>query len=534
VLDRVLAIGKAVLAEGEVDGVLTAALDGMIELVGAERGMVLLFHPQGMTRFQAARKLEREDLERPEFEVSRTVIERVRETGEGFWSANVLEDPEVSDRQSVLRLGLLSVICQPIRRDGETFGVVYLDHRRVQKAFDRRDAAAAASFAELISVAAANALERRRLRDQVAELEGELRGRFDFEAIVGNDPAMVETLELVGRIADTDATVLVRGESGTGKELVARALHANSRRRGRPFVAVNCAALPETLLEAELFGHVRGAFTGAVRDNPGWFERARGGTLFLDEIGELTPALQAKLLRVLDTGELSRVGGTRVERADVRLVAATHQDLEARVADGGVREDFLYRLKVLEVRVPPLRERKGDLPALARHLLAELTRRHGRGAKRLSKGAEARLLAHDYPGNVRELRNALERAVLVSDGEVIEPSHLPAGIGRAGGPGRAGEGTSALARSAGAPKVGFAEAKRQAVASFESDYVRRCLAETGGNISAAARLAGIDYKNFYTKVKRYRIEPASFKEGGGGAGGDEESSGASARRTKET
>ncbi len=506
-LERVLEIGKTVLAESDVDTMLEAALDGMIDLVAAERGLVLLFDSRGGTLFQTARRLDREDLERPEFEVSRGVIERVRESGEPFWSPNVEAEPGVGERQSVLRLGLLSVICQPMRRGEETFGVVYLDHRRINAAFDAADASAAASFAELISLAAANALERRRLRHKVAGLERELRGGFDFDAIIGHDPAMVETLDLVSRIADTEATVLIRGESGTGKELIARALHGNSRRRKKPFIPVNCAALPETLLEAELFGHVKGAFTGASRDNPGWFERARGGTLFLDEIGELTPALQAKLLRVLDTGELSPVGSTRVQQADVRLVAATHQDLESLVEAGRVREDFLYRLKVLEVRLPALRQRPGDLPALSHHLLSELGRRHGCGEKRLSPAAEKLLAAHDFPGNVRELRNALERAVLVSRGEVIEPAHLPETI-RKTAPGRDRAGVLGDA----APEVGFSEAKQRIIEDFESEYVRRCLAASDGNISAAARLAGIDYKNFYTKVRRYRIKPASFKD----------------------
>src|SRR4029077_5646860 len=191
-----------------------------------------------------------------------------------------------------------------------------------------------------------NALERRRLTQRIDSLSEQLRERYDFRGIIGHDPRVGEGLRLGLRVADSDATVLIRGESGTGKELIARALHFNSRRRGRPFVPVNCGALPENLLDAELFGHVRGAFTGAVRDNPGWFERAEGGTLLLDEVGELTPALQVKLLRVLENGEYSRVGSTTIRRADARIVAATNRDLEEQVREGKVRQDFLYRLNV--------------------------------------------------------------------------------------------------------------------------------------------------------------------------------------------
>jgi transcriptional regulator with GAF, ATPase, and Fis domain len=500
--ERLLTLAGAVLAETNLGGVLTVALDGLIELVGAERGMVLLFAADGSESFETARRIEREDLERPEWEVSRGIIERVRESGEAFWSPNALDEPGLSGRGSVLRLRILSVICQPIRHADATLGVVYLDHRKAAGVFEHEDAVLAARFAELISAAAGNALERRRLERQVETLSSRLARGERFPAIVGHHSQMAALLDLVGQFADTEATVLVRGESGTGKELVARALHAGSRRRERPFVAVNCAALPDTLLESELFGHVRGAFTGAVRDNPGWFERARGGTLFLDEVGELAPPLQAKLLRVLETGELSPVGGSRTVATDVRLVAATNQDLDELVREGRVRQDFLYRLKVLELIVPPLHERASDLPALVAHLLAELGERHRRPGRRLSAAAAAALAKHRFPGNVRELKNALERGLLVAPGEVIELDHLPESV-RGRGDARPAAGTPV--------DVGFREAKQRAVEGFERDFLARCLARTAGNVSAAARLAAIDYKNFYTKMRRLGVDPAAFK-----------------------
>jgi transcriptional regulator with GAF, ATPase, and Fis domain len=501
--DRLLTLARAVLAESDLDRVLIVALDGLIELVGAERGMVLLFAEDGATRFETARRIEREDIERPEWEVSQGVIEWVRESGEPFWSPNALDDAAVGDRGSVLRLGILSVICQPIRHGDETLGVVYLDHRKAAGVFRREQADLAARFAELISAAAGNALQRRRLERRVEALAARLDGGERAPAIVGHHPTMLALLELVAQVADTEATVLVRGESGTGKELVARALHAGSRRRDRPFVAVNCAALPETLLESELFGHVRGAFTGAVRDNPGWFERARGGTLFLDEVGELAPPLQAKLLRVLENGELSPVGGTRVVRADVRLVAATNQDLETLAREGRVRRDFLYRLRVIELVVPPLRERRSDLPALVAHLLAELGERHRRPGRRLSSSAAAAVAAHDLTGNVRELKNALERGLLVAPGKVIGREHLPESM-RGGGEGMPD----------GLPlELGFREAKRLAIEGFERDFLARCLGQCGGNISAAARRAGVDYKNFYTKMRRLGLDPVDYRDG---------------------
>ena len=494
-LARLLELGKRVLAESDLDRMLTAAIDGVIELCGAERGMILLFDPGDTDEVvvETARNLECEDIERPEFEVSRSILERVRTTGEPFWHPNVLEDPKLGHKASVLRLLILSVICQPIRHGGQTLGVVYLDNRSAEGVFTAETARLVESFSEFISLAARNALDRRQLAQRICDLSAELRERYDFEAILGHDPRMVEVLRLVGRIADSEATVLIRGESGTGKELIARALHFNSRRRTRPFVPVNCGALPENLLESELFGHVRGAFTGAVRDHAGCFERAEGGTLLLDEVAELTPPLQVKLLRVLENGEYSRVGGSQIRSANVRVVAATNRDLEALVKEGRVRQDFLYRLNVVEVRLPALRERRSDLPLLIRHFLA----RFG-GGKRLGAEAEARLLAYDWPGNIRELQNVIQRAVLLSEGPEIEVRHFP----------------EALLCPQPAPAElpgGFREAKQRVVERFEREYLSRCLREAGGNISQAARTAGIDYKNFYNKMQQLGIDPAGFK-----------------------
>jgi transcriptional regulator with GAF, ATPase, and Fis domain len=512
VLNRLLELGKSVLAEQDLDRMLTTAIDGMIGLCRAERGMILLFDPYGPGGeivVETARNLGREDIERPEFQVSRTILRKVQSEGRPFWHPNVLDDPTIGQRASVLRLLILSVICQPIRDGGQTLGVVYLDNRSAEGVFTEETAELVASFSEFISLAARNALERRRLNQRICHLSAELRERYDFSAIVGQDPRMLDVLELVAQIADSDATVLIQGESGTGKELIARALHFNSARRDKPFVPVNCGALPESLLEAELFGHVRGAFTGAVRDNPGWFERADGGTLLLDEIGELPPSLQVKLLRVLENGEYSRVGNTQIRRADARIVAATNRDLEELAREGRIRRDFLYRLNVVEVRLPALRERRSDIPLLIRSFLEQLGSRRGEPARPLSPQAEQLLLAHDYPGNVRELQNILQRAVLLSGGGTIERRHLPEALQ-----------AQAVAERGGAaeeqpldldPAAGFRTAKLRAVERFERDYIRRCLSEARGNIRQAAKAAGIDYKNFYTKMQQHRIDPASFR-----------------------
>jgi Nif-specific regulatory protein len=514
-LERLLELGKSVLAERDLDRMLTTAIDGVIELCGAERGMILLFDPEdGSIVVEVARNLRKEDIERPEFQVSRSILEKVRSEGRPFWHPNVLDDPSIGHRASVLRLLILSVICQPIQDGGQTLGVVYLDNRSAEGVFTEETARLVESFSELVSLATRNALDRRRLTQRIDRLSRELREQYDFGAIVGQDARMVEVLKLVAQVADSEATVLIQGESGTGKELIARAIHFNSRRRDKPFIAINCGALPENLLESELFGHVRGAFTGAVQDHPGWFERAEGGTLLLDEVGELTPSLQVKLLRVLENGEYSRVGSTQVRRADARIVAATNRDLDELAREGRIRRDFLYRLNVVEVRLPPLRERRSDLPLLIRHLIEKQVSRQGknRGPKHLAPETEQRLLGYDYPGNVRELQNVLQRAMLLSEGEIIEARHLPDAL-QGGRPSAASDAPEAMEPEGDDSLLseGFRAAKQRVVERFERDYITRCLRQAHGNISQAARLAAIDYKNFYTKMQQHGIDPAGFR-----------------------
>ncbi len=499
-LERLLAIGKRVLAGGgEVSQTLALALDGVIELCGAERGMIVLYDGGGEPLFEEARNLDRQDIAKPEFEVSRTILEKVRREGLPFWSLNALDDPTLAATGSVMRLRILSVICLPIHHAGQSLGLVYLDNCSAAGVFRPQTRDLVESFADFISLAAHQALERRRLSLQVIELSNELRAAYRFEAILGDDPAFLDVLRLVAQVADSEASVLIQGESGTGKELIAKALHHNSRRRDRPFVAVNCGALPEGLLEAELFGHQRGAFTGAVADQPGWFEKANGGTLFLDEVGEMSAALQVKLLRVLESGEYARLGSAAVRRTDVRVVAATNRDLREMAAEGKMRTDLLYRLDVIRVEMPALRDRPGDIPLLARHFLERWTAKYDR-ERRFSARAERLLLAYDYPGNVRELQNAIQRAVLVSRGPAIEPQDLPDTL-RAAEEARPGAGTG-----------GFRLAKRRVIEDFERAYICRALEEAGGNISRAAQAAGIDFKNFHAKMRRYRIEPARYKQ----------------------
>lgn len=502
VLENLLEIGRKVLAEEDIDRVLATAMDGAIRLSGAERGLIILFDSDGRERFHTARNLDREDLEEPRNEISRSIIRKVRKEKQPVFLKNAREDPEFRASKSVRGLKVLSVICLPLIHDEDLVGAVYLDNRSFRSVFKPETFHFAQKFAEFISVAAAHALEQQRLRDNVRALQRDLHEQYSFGEIIGSHPAMTEILRLVAQVADTEATVLIQGESGTGKELIARALHQNSSRGDRPFVAINCGALQESLLGSELFGHVKGAFTGASEDKVGWFERAHGGTIFLDEVGEMSPALQLKLLRILQTGEFSPVGSTVVRRTNARVLAATNRNLRRLVHEGRFREDVFYRLNVIVLDVPPLRDRASDIPLLAQHFLDQHGRKYGRRGLRLSPQARAQLLKYPFPGNVRELENMMERAVILCKGDEIGVEELPLNLN----PPDAFNNAEATATT-------FRAAKQRLLAEFERSFILDRLAESGGNISQAARASGMDVKNFYEKMKRHGIDPKAMKAG---------------------
>ena len=334
------------------------------------------------------------------------------------------------------------------------------------------------------------ALERTRLAREHRILLERVQREFGFDNLIGTGPAMRGVFETVRKVAETDLTVLVRGDSGTGKELVAQALHQHSQRRTRPFIAVNCAAISRELVESELFGHEKGAFTGADARRVGRFEAADGGTIFLDEIGDMAPETQAKVLRVSQERSFERVGGTQPIEVDVRIVAATHRDLEREVEEGRFREDLYYRLRVVEIALPPLRERREDIPLLAERFLKQLAERLGRDRKRLSEEALAGLVRYAWPGNVRELRNAVEQAAVLSSGPAIEEEDLRLD-------------PRAATASAGSvdTTLPFREAKQGAVETFERAYLLRALRAHGGNVSRTAEAIGMVRQSLQQKIR---------------------------------
>jgi two-component system response regulator HydG len=372
---------------------------------------------------------------------------------------------------------------------------------------------------ELVARAVAKAAERKELFDRNRRLETQLRereGQPPGDGLVGNSPAMREVVRMIDAVAYSGATVLVTGESGTGKELVARALHQKSPRRSGPFVALNCGALTETLLESELFGHVKGAFTGAQRDQKGLFDAAAGGTIFLDEIGDIPLSTQVRLLRVLQEGEIKRVGSAESVKVDVRVIAATHRDLPKLVKGGKFREDLFYRLNVIAIPLPSLRERIEDVPLLAHHFLRRYSDRLGKKVKTLAPEAIELLGAYRWPGNVRELENAIERAVVLCRGDTVTQGDLPPAVtGR----------TAPLVRDTPQPgeelawlNQSYASAKDQALRRFERSYVEALMRSCDNNISAAARKAGMDRSNFKRVLRKYRTDVEADAAGEGGEG----------------
>ena len=398
--------------------------------------------------------------------VSRALVRRVLEQGAAELSTDVDPPAGLDAGGSAGAVGCL--ICAPLNAGSRALGVLYLERPQGEDRFEEDHLRLASAAAAVAAAALENArhleslaAENRRLRS--AELEHDM---------VGESPAMDAMLRFVARVAATDSTVLLRGESGTGKELVARAIHRNSQRSEKPFVAINCATLSETLLESELFGHERGAFTGAVARRAGKLEVADGGTVFFDEVGEIPVALQAKLLRALETRCFERVGGSRPVEVDVRWVAATNRDLEAAIAGGTFRQDLYYRLNVLTVELPPLRQRREDVPLLARHFTDRFARKLNRRVAGLAPAVRDALLAYDWPGNVRELANAIERALVLGDGEELRPEDLP----------------EAVIESAGGAPTRFHEA----VAEAKRRLILDAIGAAAGNLSHAAEQLGLN------------------------------------------
>jgi transcriptional regulator with GAF, ATPase, and Fis domain len=501
-----LLLTRRLAREDDLGRLLEQIVDTMLELTGGERGVAIV--SAGDANMEVAREFGGAD---DAVSFSRSVVQRVLEDGVPVLSVDAAADERFDQSKSISHLNLRSVVAVPLSFRGDRLGALYVDHRLRRGAFDEEDLALVEDFADIAAMAVAHAralrlareqaeaLARqsdelsRRLEEREAEVQGlrdEVRAapeRTEYRGMVGSSAAMQELYRLVDRLGGRDVPVLIQGESGTGKELVARALHAAGSRGSSAFVAENCGAIPESLIESVLFGHARGAFTGAVSARPGLFESANGGTIFLDEIGEMPLAMQTKLLRVLQEGEVRRVGENQVRRVDVRIIAASNRDLEALVNEGRFRQDLFYRIHVVRLELPPLRRRREDIMSLVSHFLD----RYEAGAMTLSKAAIRRVLLYGWPGNVRELENEVQRWVALCDGRVriedLSPGLLP---------GDAGEDPDDLGL-------------KRRVARLERELISEAMRRAGGNQTAAAELLGLSRYGLAKKIKRQAEQDAA-------------------------
>jgi Nif-specific regulatory protein len=485
---------------GPLPRTLQRILQILAQRMGMNRGTVSILNPEtSQLQIEVAHGLTAEARKRGRYKLGEGITGRVVESGEPAVVPVVSQEPLFLNRtrsRGSREKDEISFICVPININHRTIGALSVDrlHRDLDLDHDLR---LLTIIASIIAQTVNNILlidrEKERLQNENLKLKGQLQERYQMGNIIGTSGRMRQVFEMIGRVAKSNATILIRGESGTGKELVASAVHYNSLRADKPFIKVNVAALPETLVESELFGHERGAFTGALQRKQGRFELAQGGTIFLDEIGDLSPNVQLKLLRVIQEREFTRLGGTATLKADVRLLAATHRDLEQALTKGTFREDLYYRLNVFPIYLPPLRERMADIPLLAEHFLSKYSGEHQKPVKRVSAPALDLLMQYPWPGNVRELENIIERAVLVCDEDTILSVHLPPSLQRQ--------------EPGASPTSGLSSQ----VEKLEKELITEALRQTRGNQSKAATLLDTSLRILGYKIKQYGIETRGFR-----------------------
>lgn len=463
----------------ETEPLLSKIIDIAVETVGAERGFLVLTD-NGDFVLKAARNISHETIE-DITQASSSIIRTAITENKPILTHDAQADPRFSGSESVIIHQINSAACVPLFLKDGPLGAIYLDSRMDREKFDQETLIFLLAFANYAALAIENALEYERLKEKNLQLQSEVRRLYAFDEIIGKSVKMQEIFDIMYRILNSDITVLLEGESGTGKELVARALHYSCFRRDKPFVAQFCGNLAESLLESELFGHKKGSFTGAINDKKGLFEYADGGTFFLDEISEISPQIQAKLLRVLQDGEIRRVGETESKRVDVRIISATNRDLREEVKKGTFREDLYYRLNVIQIKMPPLRERHGDIPILAKHFLKKFARKSREPIKHLSREALKALEKYHWPGNVRELENCLERAIILSSDDMIRPDDLLI------------------------PQVEEEDRQRKSLKEMEKEVVLKVLEEESGNKTRTAEVLGVSLRWLHYKLNEWNV-----------------------------
>ena len=481
-LSALLKVGTTITAIRGVKELQQRLLDVIFEVVPARRGVILLTGEQSGAEpeFTSIFGLDRVCGPNQKITVSSTIVRRVLKDNAAFLIGDT-DKNETLHTDSLIAAQSRSLLCVPLLMPGQTLGVIYLDTDLPDVHFDEDHLHLVTAIAAIAAVAIQNARHIEALESENRRLLADANLEHNM---VGESPLMQRVYQLVSKVAPTESTVLISGESGTGKELAARAIHGNSKRANKPFIAVNCAALAESLLESELFGHEKGAFTGALQQRKGRLEIADGGTIFLDEIAELSPALQTKLLRVLQEREFERVGGTRSIKVDIRVLAATNSDLDAAISNGTFRHDLYFRLNVVELKMPALRERAEDISMLANYFVAKYADKCNRKVVGISAAAKELLLRYDWPGNVRELENAIERAVVLGMTDQILPEDLPEAI-----------------LEASAPEAVTASGYHEVVSSTKKQIIIDAMKKANGSYTAAAKLLGL-HPNYLHRLAR--------------------------------
>ncbi len=486
----------------DIRDVVEPVLEAMAQHMGMLRGtLTLLNRETGEIFIEAAYGLSNTQKERGRYRLGEGVTGKVVQTGQPAVVPLISEEPLFLNRTGArksLRKKDISFICVPIKLGNTVIGALSADRlfsERISLKEDVRLLSIIASMiAQAVRVRQSAQEERQRLMEENIRLQQKLKNRFRPANIVGNSREMQVVYDLIAQVSKSNTTVLIRGESGTGKELVAHAIHFNSLRAAKPFIKVNCAALPETVIESELFGHEKGAFTGALNRRKGRFELANGGTIFLDEVGDLSPTTQIKLLRVLQEKEFERVGGTATIKADVRIIAATNRNLEKLLDEGKFRHDLYYRLNVFPIHIPPLRERRTDIPLLADFFVEKYSKENHKDIRRISTPAIDMLMSYHWPGNVRELENCMERAVLLSVDGVIRSYHLPPTL-----------------QTAEASRTTHSTTLQDALDNLERELIVEALKSSRGNKAKAARALGITERIMGLRVKKHGIDCRKFR-----------------------
>ena len=481
-LRKLQGFSERLMMSKSVDDLLETLLDDVMDVTGADKGVVLLVDAADETptpEIKTARNLQKDAIKDGKGGVSDSIVRQVIDAKRPIIVSDALTDTKFGQSESVVALKLSSVMCAPMLSQGEIIGVLYVGNDQVKHLFTRRQLDLLVVFAGQASLILQNAMLLSALRADKEKLSAELSDKR-FGEIIGACPSMMEVFRKLQKVAGTDISVLITGETGTGKELIARELHRRSNRANGPFVTVNCGAIPENLIESEMFGHVKGAFTGAIASRPGKFQQADGGTLFLDEVGELTQALQVKLLRAIQERVVYRVGDSRPEKCDIRIIAATNRDLDEMIKTGDFREDLYYRLNVVNLWLPPLRERGDDVFIIAKTLLSKYADEMGSGVKGYSPAALTAVKKYPWPGNIRQLENRIKKALVLCDKTLLGAEDLD------------------LGPEAQAPIVPLEKAKED----FQRRYVLEVLERNNGNRTQTARDLGVDPRTIFRYLEK--------------------------------